>query len=202
MRATLTAIVLVAALAAGGVSAGAAGETAATGATTTGATTTESATSESATPQEVVAKVWAASRFLGEKGASGYAAFNSKDGPWVWKDSYVFVYDCRLDRMVAHPLRPDLVGRPVKQIVDNNGKHIFVDLCDTGRQKGGGWVEYLWTKPGAGSVSRKISYALGADIAFASGIQVAAGVYDDDVSTADLAALTDRMADPTKYPAH
>jgi cytochrome c len=157
---------------------------------------------DAATPEEVVSKVWAASRFLNEKGASGFAAFNSKDGPWVWKDSYVFVYDCRLDRMVAHPMRPDLVGRPLMQITDNNGRFIFKELCKAGEDPRGGWVEYLWTKPGAGSVSRKVSYAKGADIAFASGIQVAAGVYDNKASVADLTKLTDKMADPTKYPAH
>ena len=160
------------------------------------------ADTDAATPEEVVSKVWAASRYLNEKGAAGFAEFNSKDGPWVWKDSYVFVYDCRLDRMVAHPMRPDLVGRPLMQITDNNGKFIFKELCKAGSDPHGGWVEYLWTKPGAGSVSRKISYAKGADIAFASGIQVAAGVYDDKVSVADLIKLTDRMSDPTKYPAH
>jgi hypothetical protein len=34
----------------------------------------------------------------------------------VWKDSYVFVYGCRLDTMIAHPMRPDLVRRAVMQI--------------------------------------------------------------------------------------
>lgn len=164
--------------------------------------TASAAADDVASPEEVVAKVWAASRFLNEKGASGIAEFNNASGRWVWKDSYVFVYDCRLDRMVAHPLRPDLVGRPVMQITDNNGRFIFKDLCKAGGDKRGGWVEYLWTKPGAGSVSRKISYALGADIAFSTGIQVAAGVYDDKASAADLAKLTDKMADPAKYPAH
>lgn len=164
--------------------------------------TASAAADDVASPEEVVAKVWAASRFLNEKGASGIAEFNNTSGRWVWKDSYVFVYDCRLDRMVAHPLRPDLVGRPLMQITDNNGRFIFRDLCKAGGEKRGGWVEYLWTKPGAGSVSRKISYALGADIAFATGIQVAAGVYDDKASAAELAKLTDKMADPAKYPAH
>ncbi|BBF93736.1 cache domain-containing protein [Blastochloris tepida] len=157
---------------------------------------------ENATPEEVVAKVWAASRFLHDKGASGLAEFNSKDGQWVWKDSYVFVYDCRLDRMVAHPLRPDLVGRPVMQITDNNGRFIFKELCKAGDEKRGGWVEYLWTRPGAGNVSRKITYALGAEMAFSSGLQVAAGVYDDKASAADLLALTEKMTDPKKFPAH
>jgi hypothetical protein len=160
------------------------------------------AAEDAATPEEVVSKVWSASRFLNEKGVSGLAEFNSKDGRWVWKDSYVFVFDCRLDRMVAHPLRPDLVGRPVMQITDNSGKFIFKELCKSGGEKRGGWVEYLWTRPGAGNVSRKITYALSADIAFSSGIQVAAGVYDDKATAPDLLKLTDKMADPSKYPAH
>ena len=157
---------------------------------------------DAATAEEVVSKVWAASKFLNDKGASGFAEFNSKDGRWAWKDSYVFVYDCRLDRMVAHPMRPDLVGQPLMQITDNNGKFIFKELCKASGEPRGGWVEYVWTKPGAGGVSRKISYAKSADIAFSSGIQVAAGVYDDKASTQDLAKLTDKMADPTKFPAH
>ncbi|MGZ9107182.1 MAG: cache domain-containing protein, partial [Rhodoplanes sp.] len=98
--------------------------------------------------------------------------------------------------------RPDLVGRSLMQITDNNGKFIFKELCKAGGDPRGGWVEYLWTKPGAGGVSRKVSYAKGADISFASGIQVAAGVYDDKASVPDLTKLTDKMADPTKYPAH
>ena len=57
---------------------------------------------------------------------------------------------CRLDRMVAHPMRPDLVGRPLMQITDNNGKVIFKELCKAGNDPRGGWVEYAWTKPGAG----------------------------------------------------
>ncbi|MBX3686410.1 MAG: cache domain-containing protein, partial [Rhodocyclaceae bacterium] len=104
---------------------------------------------DSATPEEAITKVWSAARFLQDKGVSGFAALNSKDGPWVWKDSYVFAFDCRLDRMVAHPMRPDLVGRPIMQITDNNGKYIFKELCKAGSQRAGGWVEYMWTRPGA-----------------------------------------------------
>jgi cytochrome c len=156
---------------------------------------------ESATPEEAVAKVREAVRFLQDKGASGFAEFNNSAGRWVWKDSYVFVYDCRLDKMVAHPIRPDLVGRSVMQIKDNNGKIIFKDLCQAGAQPHGGWVEYVWPKPGAGNVSRKLSYALAANIAFATGIQVSAGVYDDKITLPELGKVLDRMSDPSKYPA-
>lgn len=160
------------------------------------------AADEAATPEEAITKVWSAAKFLQNKGASGFASLNSKDGPWVWKDSYVFAFDCRLDRMVAHPMRPDLVGQPIMQVTDNNGKYIFKELCKLGSEPKGGWVDYVWTKPGAGKVSRKLTYALKAEIAFSTGIQVAAGVYDDKLTAVDLARLTQKMADPSKYPAH
>lgn len=160
------------------------------------------AAEESATPEEAITKVWSAAKFLQDKGVSGFASLNSKDGPWVWKDSYVFAFDCRLDKMVAHPMRPDLVGRSIMQITDNNGKFIFKELCKVGSQPRGGWVEYVWTRPGAGRVSRKLSYAVTADIAFSTGIQVAAGVYDDKLAVTDLNKLAEKMADPAKYPAH
>ena len=157
--------------------------------------------SDSATPDEAIAKVREASKFLHDKGASGYAEFNNSAGKWVWKDSYVFVYDCRLDKMVAHPIRPDLVGKSIMQIKDNNGRLLFKDLCKAGAEPHGGWVEYVWPKPGAGNLSRKLSYALAADVSFASGIQVSAGVYDDKVTLPELAKGLERMSDPSKYPA-
>lgn len=152
-----------------------------------------------ATPNEAITKVWGAARFLQTKGVSGIAALNNADGPWVWKNSYVFAFDCRMDRMVAHPMRPDLVGRPIMQITDNNGKFIFKELCEAAKAKHGGWVEYVWTKPGAGQVSRKLSYAVTADMAFSTGLQIAAGVYDDKLSVAELNQMAAKMADPGKY---
>lgn len=154
-----------------------------------------------ATAEEAITKVRSAARYLHEKGNSGFADFNNKDGRWVWKDSYVFVYDCRKDRMIAHPMRPDLVGRPIMQITDNNGKYIFRELCKAGAQPRGGWVEYMWPKPGAGQLSRKLSYALAADVSFATGIQVSAGIYDDRLTLQELEKVTERAFDPAKYPA-
>lgn len=154
-----------------------------------------------ANAEETVSKVRAAARFLHDKGSSAYADFNQKDGKWVWKDSYVFVYDCRKDRMIAHPMRPDLVGKPILQITDNAGKYIFKELCKAGNEPRGGWVEYSWQKPGAGRLSRKISYAMTADVSFATGIQVSAGIYDEGIPLPELAKVLERMSDPSKYPA-
>jgi cytochrome c len=152
-----------------------------------------------ATPDEVLTKVWSAIKVLQTKGVSAIPELNNADGPWVWKDSYVFAFDCRLDRMVAHPIRPDLVGRTIMQITDNNGKFIFKELCVAAKSKNGGRVEYQWTKPGAGKTSRKLSYAATAELAFSTGVQIAAGVYDDAISVSDLNKMTSEMSDPSKY---
>ena len=159
------------------------------------------AESEVANAEEAITKVRAAARYLHDKGSSAYSDFNQKDGKWVWKDSYVFVYDCRKDRMIAHPLRPDLVGKPILQVTDNSGKYIFKELCKAGSEPRGGWVEYSWPKPGAGRLSRKVSYALAADVSFAAGIQVSAGIYDENITMPELNKVLEKMSDPAKYPA-
>jgi signal transduction histidine kinase len=156
---------------------------------------------ETATPDEVIAKVRQAANHLYEKGNSAFAEFNAKSSAWVWKDSYVFIYDCQQDKMIAHPFRPDLVDRPILQIKDSKGTPLFQKLCEAGKQENGGWVEYYWDKPGEAVPSRKISYALAAKVSFKVGVQVGAGIYDDKVTTQQLSELLAKMSDPTKFPA-
>jgi cytochrome c len=112
-----------------------------------------------ASATEVVAKVREAAQYLNQKGLAGFADFNNnKDSRWVWKDSYVFVYSCGDDVMIAHPLRPDLVGKPILQMRDDKDHPLFQDMCKASANPNGGWVEYWWPKPGEAKASRKISY--------------------------------------------
>ena len=152
-----------------------------------------------ASAEEVVAKVREAAQYLNEKGLAGFADFNNnKDARWVWKDSYVFVYSCRDDVMIAHPLRPDLVGKPILQMRDDKDHPLFQDLCKAGANPNGGWVEYWWPKPGEAKASRKISYAHSAPVSFKSDIQVGAGIYDDKLTPADLSKMIEESATPQK----
>ena len=164
-------------------------------------TASQAQSSDPATPEEVITKVQEAARYLHEKGKAGFAEFNDPQGRWAWKDSYVFVYNCVKDEMVAHPIRPDLVGRPLLQVRDNNNKALFRELCTAGEEQNGGWVEYVWPKPGEGGLSRKISYAIAADVALEYGVQVAAGVYNDDASVEELTKVLETMMDPEKMQA-
>ncbi|MBK1718412.1 cache domain-containing protein [Thiocystis violacea] len=152
-----------------------------------------------ASAQEVVTKVREAVQYLNEKGLAGFLDFNNnKDARWVWKDSYVFVYSCREDVMIAHPLRPDMVGKPILGMRDDKDHPLFQDLCKAGAQKNGGWVEYWWPKPGEAKASRKISYALSAVVSFKSDIQVGAGIYDDQLTPAELSKIVETASKPSK----
>lgn len=143
-----------------------------------------------ASAQEVVAKVRAAAQYLNDKGLAGFADFNNnKDARWVWKDSYVFVYSCRDNAMIAHPLRPDMVGKPILQMRDDKDFPLFQEMCKAGANPDGGWVEYWWPKPGEAKASRKISYVHSAPVSFKSDIQVGAGIYDDKLTPADLSKI-------------
>lgn len=141
-----------------------------------------------ATPQEVVAKVREAANTLSKTG--DVAQFNQKQSPWVWKDTYIFVHDCDKKVLAAHPIRADLLGQPMTSVKDTRGKDLYPDpagLCKAARKPSGVWIEYWWAKPGEKEGSRKVSYHLGAK---GTPYVVAAGVYDDKVTIAELSKLT------------
>ncbi|MCB1905915.1 MAG: cache domain-containing protein [Rhodocyclaceae bacterium] len=153
--------------------------------------------SNAATAEEVIAKVREAAQYLHDKGQAAYADFNN-NARWVWKDSYVFVFSCRDDRMIAHPLRPDLIGKPILQMEDDKGTHLFKDLCTAGNKSQGGWVEYLWPKPGEGNASRKITYSLKTSVSFQPDVRVAAGIYEGTMSMKELDTLAKQAASVKK----
>jgi cytochrome c len=164
-----------------------------------GATPALAADPNTATPDEVITKVHEAVQYLNAKGLAGFSDFNNnKDARWVWKDSYVFVYSCRDNVMLGHPLRPDLVGKPILQMRDDKDKPLFQELCKAGAHVDGGWVEYWWPKPGEGRASRKISYAHSAEVSFKPDIQVGAGIYDEKMSVEELNKLAQQLKTPQK----
>ncbi len=93
------------------------------------------------------------------------------------KTEYFWVNDMH-PRMVMHPIRKDLDGQDLTANKDPNGLALFVAFTDTVRKSGGGFVAYLWPKPGHGEPVEKVSYVQG----FAPwGWVIGSGVYVDDV---------------------
>lgn len=148
---------------------------------------TNLAAQDKATPEEVVQKVREAAKTLAQSGQSALPQFNDKQGPWVWKDSYVFVFDCAKGTTAAHPIRPDLVGEDASNLKGAKGKKLMTAFCAAKNKPSGEWVEYWWPKPGEKNASRKVSYILQAvDTPYVVG----AGIYDEKTSVADLEKLT------------
>ncbi len=121
------------------------------------------ALAESATKDECVAKTKEAAQMVADKGLdAAIAAINKKDGPFVWKDSYVFLMD--LDgKMLAHPMSPALIGKNLldmkdKAVPPESGKFLFKEFVEVAKGKGAGWVEYTWANPGDPKPRPKITY--------------------------------------------
>ena len=136
---------------------------------------------DAATADEVVGKVKEAAADVKAHGDAALSEYDKKDGKWAWKDTYVFVMDCTAGVMSAHPTAK---GKKLTEIKDTaTGKEVGPALCDAAKGAQGGWVEYMYSKPGAQGNHRKISY-----MHAAGKYVVGAGVYDDKLTAAELAA--------------
>ncbi|HEY2023491.1 methyl-accepting chemotaxis protein [Paraburkholderia sp.] len=95
-------------------------------------------------------------------------------------DGYISVNDSQ-PVMLMHPIKQDLVGQKLAQFTDPAGNHLFVDIVNAGNLNGGGFVDYLWAKPGSEKPVAKTSYAAH----FAPwDWYLVTGMYMDDVESA------------------
>ena len=84
-------------------------------------------------------------------------------------------------KMIMHPFKPDLDGKDLSDNTDPNGIHLFKEMVNVCKEKGEGFVEYMWPKPGHDQPQPKISYVkLFKDWGWILG----SGVYADDIDDA------------------
>jgi len=130
--------------------------------------------SEKGTQSEVVEKCKQAAALIKDKGLDGaLPQLSDKSGPFVWKDTYVFVVGLDKKTILAHPVKPKLVGRKLIGIKNVNGKMFFAEFISVAQNKGEGWVDYMWPKPGEKKPSPKKTYVLkvpGMPVAVLAGI--------------------------------
>ena len=101
------------------------------------------------------------------------------------KAEYFWIQDAT-PVMLAHPIKPELEGKNLAETKDPNGLKLFVAFAETARsQAGGGFVSYLWPKPGFTDPVPKISYVKSTSW----GWIVASGLYLDDVQAEFRGAL-------------
>ncbi|MBW1682063.1 MAG: cache domain-containing protein [Deltaproteobacteria bacterium] len=129
---------------------------------------------EKATKDECVAKAKAAAELARKSGLdAALEKIGDKNGPFVWKDSYVFCIDLKQATVLAHPIKPKLRGKKLIGIKDSNGKMFFVEMVNTAKNQGQGWVSYMWPRPGEKKPSAKVTYIYripGVDAAMCAGV--------------------------------
>jgi len=118
------------------------------------------ADADNATREEVVNEVQEAIQMVKDKGVEAtLKEIGDKNGKFVWKDSYVFALKADNAETVAHPMKPNLIGKNLLHVKDKNGVMLFAEFAKIGTSASGkGWVDYVWPKPGEKVPSPKHSY--------------------------------------------
>jgi len=90
------------------------------------------------------------------------------------KSGYYFAYQDTTN--VALPTKKEMQGKDLGGLADKNGVYLVKDLRDMAKE-GGGFVHYVWPKPGAGDVP-KLSYA---EMIPGTDIWIGTGIYIDNI---------------------
>ncbi|MGX9418696.1 methyl-accepting chemotaxis protein [Vibrio sp. WJH972] len=88
--------------------------------------------------------------------------------------------------MVMHPIKPALNGKNVGGVEDPTGKALFIEMVDLAKSQGGGFVNYMWPKPGSDVDIEKISYV---KLFKPWGWVIGTGVYVDDIDALVMNAM-------------
>lgn len=92
-------------------------------------------------------------------------------------------------KMIMHPYKPELDGKDLSDFKDPNGTFLFKEMVRVSNEKGEGFVDYQWPKPGMTQPVPKISYV---KLYKPWGWIVGSGIYVDDVQ-AQIVAMRWRL---------
>lgn len=75
-------------------------------------------------------------------------------------ENYIWVQDTTPDiKMVMHPIKQAMNGSPLKDVKDKKGFVLFSEFDKMAKaHPNGGWVEYVWPKPGTEDATPKTSF--------------------------------------------
>lgn len=119
---------------------------------------TAASAAEKGTADEAVTMVKKSVEFLKKNGKDkAFAEFSNPEGKFIKGDLYVMVYD--MDGLnKAHGGNPKLIGKNLLEIKDANGVFIVKRFIEVAKDKGHGWVDYIWPNTVTKAVEQKSTY--------------------------------------------
>lgn len=138
-------------------------------------------------PAAIIAKVNEACALLEKDGPASFPKFSGKGSAFIHEGTYIWIHSLADSEMLVHPIKYKMVGNKLIGLKDTNGKRFFVVMNDLVREKGEGWVEYAWPKPGTQESVRKISFVKKCKMANGVEVVIGSGIYNG--AAADLAKL-------------
>jgi signal transduction histidine kinase len=108
----------------------------------------------------IVETVNAAVNLIKEEGKVAFNKFRTKSGDFYFYDTYVFVINEKGHDYV-NPAFPNLEGRNVYDLRDEEGKYFIREFIQAVKTKGSGWVDYIWARPGETTLVKKTAFVKG-----------------------------------------
>jgi cytochrome c len=88
--------------------------------------------------------------------AAAFTEFRKKGSEWFAGNTYLFSYDMK-SNVLLNPAFPKREGTNVAGGKDANGK-VFQEEIIKAAERGSGWVDYVFPKPGQTEPSQKWTY--------------------------------------------
>jgi len=104
------------------------------------------------------------------------------------ESEYFWINDLE-PKMVMHPIKPEMDGTNVSEKKDANGMYYMREFVNVAKTKGGGFVDYMFDKPGHTEPKPKISYV---KLIKEWGWVIGSGIYVDDVEE-EVSALNNSI---------
>lgn len=102
-------------------------------------------------------KVDQACNLLEKEGKAAFPEFKGKNSDFIFCGTYIWVHDLK-GVMRMNPAIPKMEGMNLIDVKDGHNKRPFSEMNRVAKEKGAGWVDYWWPKPGLTIPSRIISY--------------------------------------------
>ncbi len=88
---------------------------------------------------------------------------NDPNGQFRVGDLYAFIYDSEMT-MLAHPVKPELVGQNLLNEKDRaGGKYFRKEIQQVAMSRGSGWVDYEYENPASKAIEPKTTFVMLAD---------------------------------------